>query len=634
MKYYYLQRWLASKAKLEGKTIRQSPSEHTWELVITNGHITWFRLSGDALKEPVFGNEISVDQDQAKKFLRELKINETKSIKPGEFLNDTKNTIVFVRLAQKGRGTLLEDDVVKRYILKGKQIVFTPRKGVKDQYRVSISGGPGDEMIDQFAAKNEPKLQIIEDKNNPDVVILKNVPIAKAGVWNGIQITGKILEGLKTRFEKLKEKLFVPLKLEHSGVSESEEQSPQGPALGWLTKIFLVGDALYGDFVKVPKAVARLIKNGQYIGVSPEIARNFEGTPDVLVGVALLGAALPAMTTLPKLLTLYAEKEGVETYKPSIPFSAFGGEMSEEKVVNQTDGTSPEVSTATGTSPEATTGTQSIPVAPQVDNFEKKPHVDSFVDMLSKLVFQRKSGEGDQSELINALMLKRYPRVLAEEMLELLPDATLEKIDVIPEYDLTMLEQRIDVLSDRSKQPEKCEKVIEEIEEALEIFKDDLASQENAKIKKSLEDVLAEAKKNKGTTELEEAIAKETPAEETYPKAEQYPSVPENVQIDLQKMEAELKRRALGLVKATVEKFQLSGWDQMQCQKLEEMLIQLDPALTPTPNSGHVRTLLFQLLDSAPRRVDTFQQAVTPDAYTQDLVETILSSTKRARAKH
>ena len=131
MKYYYLQRWLASKAKLEGKTIRQSPSEHTWELVITNGHITWFRLSGDALKEPVFGNEISVDQDQAKKFLRELKINETKSIKPGEFLNDTKNTIMFVRLAQKGRGTILEDDVVKRYILKGKQIVFTPRRELR-----------------------------------------------------------------------------------------------------------------------------------------------------------------------------------------------------------------------------------------------------------------------------------------------------------------------------------------------------------------------------------------------------------------------------------------------------------------------------------------------------------------------
>jgi len=606
MKYFYIQRWLASKVKLEGKTVRESPSEHTWELVFDNKELDWYRLSGNFRKDSVFGNKIEADKKAARELFDKLEVNRTISIKPGEPFNDTKNTLVFMRLAEKGRCTAREEGSSKVFSLRDKELVFEPRKGREGQFRISMPGGLGDETIETFAMK-EPKLQILEDKNNQDVVTLRNVPIAKAGVWNGIEISKKILDGLKARFEKLKEKLFVPLKLEHSGIKESEEQTPQGPALGWLTKIFLFGDSLYGDFVKVPKSVARLIKNGQYIGVSPEIARNFEGTPDVLVGVALLGAALPAMTSLPKLLTIYAEKEGVETYHPPIPFSAFGGEMENELKEN--------------------------PQETEVKEAPETPKVETGVEWLAKLVFQRKSGPDDMSDVVGALQLKRYPKALSDEMVELLPDATVEKVDVIPEYDVEMLGQRLDVLSDRAKQPEKCEKVIEEVEEALDIFKDELAEEDNKAVKAKAEEVLAEAKENKGTTELEEAIESEAPVEVELPVEESYPKIPDNVQIDLQKLEEELKRRALGLVKATVEKFQSAGWDAIQCQRLEQVLVQLDTALTPTPDSSKVRTLVFQMLESAPRKIETFSQVTTPHEAGPDLVETLLGSTKRARAK-
>lgn len=608
MKYYYLQRWLASKAKLEGKTSRESPSEHTWELVLVDDNsIKWYRLYDNVFKGSTFGNEIEVDKEQAKKFLESLKENNTVVIYPGQFLNDTKATRVFIRLHEKGRAKILEDEFVKRYLLKDKQVVLSPRTGISGQYRITVSSGPGG--VDEFEMKL-PKLQIIEDKNNPDVVMLKNVPIAKAGVWNGIQITKSILDGLRIRFEKLKDKLYVPLKLEHSGIKESEEQTPQGPALGWLVKIEMYGDTLLGDFIKVPKAVARLIKNGQYIGVSPEIARNFEGTPDVLVGVALLGAALPAMTTLPKLIdVLYAERKGLDVFSLEIPTSAFGGVMSEEIKGN---------------------------VAEEQKTISGSPEI---VKVLDKLLFQRESIEGEHANEEAALRLKLYPTVLAKEMLSLLPDVSMKSIDIIPEYTLEMVAKRVEVLADRAKQPEKCEDVISEIEETLEIFKDKLAEEENKELKARLESVLEEAKKNKGTTTLEEAKEKEKPAElpkeESYPSApqpEKYPKVPENVTVELQKLESELKARALGLVKATVDKFQAHGWDRMRLSRLEELLTELDPVLTPKQDSDRVRVLLFQLLESAPKEVQTFTNFTTAQNE-PDYVETILSATKRARAK-
>ncbi len=36
MKYFYLSRTTAGKAKEAGHTTRQSPSDQTWELIITN----------------------------------------------------------------------------------------------------------------------------------------------------------------------------------------------------------------------------------------------------------------------------------------------------------------------------------------------------------------------------------------------------------------------------------------------------------------------------------------------------------------------------------------------------------------------------------------------------------------------
>lgn len=603
MNYFFMQRWLASKEKLEGKTIRKSPSEQSWELAILDDNkLSWYRLASNPFEEPTFAGALKVDQSAAKAFVNKLKPRKTFSIKPGEFLNDTKETLVFIRLAGSGNVQVLEDNRVKRFKIGKTTLVFEPRRGVEGQYRVNRSRGPGEEMeVEKF--QKAPKLECIE--TDDDTVTLKNVPIAKAGIWNGIPITPQILSGLKARFEKLRDKLFVPLKLEHSGVKESEERTHLGPALGWLTKVYLFGDALYGDFIKVPKAVARLIKNGQYIGVSPEIARTFEGTPDVLVGVALLGAALPAMTTLPKLLTLYAESQAVESVRPPIPLSVFGGNMGKTETKVQ------EVFQREGSDPS------------------------SDVLFAMNLCFQRKTAPDQFADVLGMLQGKKYPKTLAEEMIELLPDPTVEKADVIPEYTLEMVEQRVGILADRAKQPEFGEKVILEIEETLEIFKDDLAKDENKELKAKLEKTLAIAKEHKGTTELEEAIEKETPKKEEYPKAEEaaekYPQEPSNVKIDMEKLSKELKARALGLVKATVEKFEAAGWDKVRCGQLSDLLTQLDSALTPNPDTNVVRTLLFQVLGGVPRSIETFQNFTTPETDETDFVDVLVGATKRSR---
>ena len=81
------------------------------------------------------------------------------------------------------------------------------------------------------------------------------------------------------------------------------------PALGWVTNLRRMGKQLVADFRDVPRAIYDLIKRKAYNRVSAEVYWDYEDAgrklPRVLKAVALLGAEIPAVTSLAALESLY-----------------------------------------------------------------------------------------------------------------------------------------------------------------------------------------------------------------------------------------------------------------------------------------------------------------------------------------
>ena len=603
MKYYYLVRWGAGKAKLRGHTIRRTPSEVSYELVLLDEEdVLWYRFSGDILKEKqAFAQHVDIGAEEARRILARIEEAKTLEVEPGHVLNPTKDTRVFLRLKEKGPASVLEDTpFIKRYRVGRKTVVLEPRPGLEGQFRASVGTRPG-----------APRLNFRYEPDGPDTYTLYDIPVACAGVWNGVHITDKMLEDMVHAFQLTKHKVYVPLKLDHHGIQESEEVHEFGPALGWLVDLKKKGSMLVGTFAKVPRAVLRLILNGQYTGISPEITKNFAGHPYVLTAVALLGAAMPAMTSLPRLLSLYHQAiRGGEVLRPRIEKGKLlGGETMAEVTQNQ------EVEAPAPLSKE-----------------------------LVRLLFQRAARPEDLEELVRILVDKGYPRTLALEMLEFMPDPSKEKVEMIPEYTRDLWTARLDVLEDRAYMPEKAEKVIQELEEFLELHGDELEDEEKARVQR----ILDIAKEHKGITELEEALeAEKYPKYPTAPgktptEAERYPQTAPNVTIEMQKNEEEmralkeeLKRRAERERDLVVQTFASRGYNETQLKLLSRILTLTDPVLSPQADPQEIKTLVFQLLETLEQRTETFSVKTEPEAQSEglDYVEELFRHSRQGRLR-
>jgi len=148
---------------------------------------------------------------------------------------------------------------------------------------------------------------------------LKGVEIFAAGIWNGDPYTVKDLDSIVDAYGLMPRR--PPLKLGHSETQKFFGQSDGAPALGWVDKLYRNGKKLLADFTKVPDVVANFIRGGNYDRVSAEIYWNFklpEGDtvlPRALKAVSLLGADMPAITSLQDLQTvLMAEGEAARVY--------------------------------------------------------------------------------------------------------------------------------------------------------------------------------------------------------------------------------------------------------------------------------------------------------------------------------
>jgi hypothetical protein len=136
---------------------------------------------------------------------------------------------------------------------------------------------------------------------------LSGVEIFAAGTWNGDAYTVEDLDAMVEAFKVVPIK--APVKLGHTEAQRWFGQEDGAPALGWIQNLRRVGTKLLCDMVNVPNILVSLIRNGNYKTKSAEIYWNYKNPADpkgkvwprVLKAVSLLGADLPAVSSLEEL---------------------------------------------------------------------------------------------------------------------------------------------------------------------------------------------------------------------------------------------------------------------------------------------------------------------------------------------
>ncbi len=148
---------------------------------------------------------------------------------------------------------------------------------------------------------------------------IKAVEVMRVGVWQGqgcptggCKVTSEHLNNMVNAFNDIGDALQIPVKLGHDK-QQKIIQKDGLPAAGWIANLRRIADVLVADFTDVPSKLAELIRAGAYKQRSSEIRDNFmvdgKRYPNVLVGVALLGADLPAVSGLDDIRAAYQAAE-------------------------------------------------------------------------------------------------------------------------------------------------------------------------------------------------------------------------------------------------------------------------------------------------------------------------------------
>jgi DNA-binding transcriptional regulator GbsR (MarR family) len=159
-----------------------------------------------------------------------------------------------------------------------------------------------------------------------ETVSAKDVPIFKAGFWNGAPVT---LDDLQAMVDAFSEVGFQPtIKAGHEKKQEDPKESERVfgyPSLGYVEAIRVKGDTLYADLTQIPKRFAALINAGAFKRISAEVYHSFVSNdktfPRVLKAIAFLGNAIPAIPDLEAIEALYdAEKREFHVYELEADF--------------------------------------------------------------------------------------------------------------------------------------------------------------------------------------------------------------------------------------------------------------------------------------------------------------------------
>ena len=146
-------------------------------------------------------------------------------------------------------------------------------------------------------------------------VDFRGIPICRAGEWNGL--TGKAVvtpDDLQAVVAAYQDGEVDKARVKLGHVSELNALGDGAPAFGWVENPRLDADGrtLLGDLVDVPRRLGEVVGKA-YRNVSVELRKNVRTPsgrthPTVLSGLALLGAAAPAVKGLDDLAALYASE--------------------------------------------------------------------------------------------------------------------------------------------------------------------------------------------------------------------------------------------------------------------------------------------------------------------------------------
>lgn len=147
---------------------------------------------------------------------------------------------------------------------------------------------------------------------------LQGVEIFAVGEWKGDKYTEEDLDAMVAAHGTVG--FTPPLKLGHNKEQEDGLMKDGHPAFGWVDRLYRHGTKLLADFRDVPRKLYEAMKRGNYKTVSSEIFWNYskEGRtlPRVLKAVSLLGADIPAVTTLEAIENLYEDEgQDFKTYE-------------------------------------------------------------------------------------------------------------------------------------------------------------------------------------------------------------------------------------------------------------------------------------------------------------------------------
>lgn len=267
--------------------------------------------------------------------------------------------------------------------------------------------------------------------------------IFAVGRWNGMTFVDKDLENIVSAFNALGDKHRVPLKFGHN----NEQAMTDGlPSIGWVKSLFIEMNKLIADVIDVPDIVMKAISKKLYRNVSVEldfdVSYKNQPFPIVLSGVALLGADIPAVSSLND-LTHYLGRDTDFSVGRQAVFSAIAGNKQGDSDMDKIQELTEQVADltlklATFTANAATMSAEKTALEAQVAKFQAEAKAADEKAVKTRIDAKRKEvtdilEDGVKSEAITPALRTQYTKMLRIE-----DDAALDMLDVADVKALTV----------------------------------------------------------------------------------------------------------------------------------------------------------------------------------------------------
>lgn len=259
--------------------------------------------------------------------------------------------------------------------------------------------------------------------------------IFAVGKWNGMTFTIDDLHNIASAFQSLQNNLKVPLKFGHN---DEQPMTDGQPSLGWVDKVWVSGDKLMAHFVDMPKVVMDAIKKKLYKQVSVEldmdVSYKAQQYPMVLSGVALLGADIPAVSTL-KDLTHYLSRSAAFSAGRKMMFSAIAGKTNKEKDMDKLEELTTKVAELTAKHAEFTIQntelkTQNTALKAKVDELTSALAARDAADKKTRIDAKRSEVVAILEEGVKTSAITPAQREQFSKIARINDDAAIEALDI------------------------------------------------------------------------------------------------------------------------------------------------------------------------------------------------------------